>query len=185
MQKNKVTVGAGKVYIAEYSESTGIPEDAALEVAANIKTHTSGGITFSYSSDSKEIEDDLGEIVDEALSKETLTCKFGLLSHDAEDVKQLCSTSSVDVSTSNTITTEIGGIENDNGKKYIVRFVHTNKAGKKTRHTMVGKSSGFSLPYQKGEATVIDCEFKGYHFLPSTTATKKRLLVIKQEVSTT
>lgn len=185
MQKNKVTIGAGKVYIVEYSESTGIPDDVALEVGANIKTHTSGGITFSYSSESKEIESDLGEIVDEAISKETVTCKFGLLSHDAEDVKQLCSTSTVDTAVAGTITTEIGGIENDNGKKYIIRFVHTNKAGKKTRHTMVGKSSGFSLPYQKGEATIIDCEFKGYHFLPKLTSEKKRLLVIKQEVSTT
>lgn len=185
MQKNKVTVGAGKVYVMEFVEATGIPADNILEVAANIKTHTSGGITFSYSSERKEIESDLGEIVDEALSKETITCKFGLLSHDAEDVKQLCSTASVDTAVAGTITTEIGGIANDDGKAYILRFVHTNKAGKNTRYTMVGKAGEFSIPYQKGDAAIIDCNFNGRHFLPKTGATKKRLLVISQEVSTT
>lgn len=181
MQTRKATVGAGKVYISEYNETTGIPSDETLEVSANFKTHTSGGITFSYTSDSKEIEDDLGEVVDEALSKESFSVKFGLMSHDAEDLQQLCSTAAVTTDTTS-VTVEIGGIDNDNGKYYIVRFVHVSKDGKNTRYTMVGRSKEFSLPYQKGETTVIDATFNGKHFLPTTTATKKRLLVIKQDI---
>ena len=159
MQK-EVTVGAGKVYVQKYVSS--IPLDEALEVEANLIGHTSGGITFSYSADKNEITDDLGEVVDSAITKEVVKVKFGMMSHDASDLEKLCSTATVTKADS-LITTEIGGVGNENADKWIVRFVHTSKTGKVTRYTIVGKvEDGFSVPYGLGDAVVIDCEFTGY-----------------------
>ena len=160
MAEKEVQVGAGKVYVQKFVDT--IPEDEALEVDANLIGHTKGGITFSYSVDKNEIPDDLGEIVDSAISKEIIKVKFGMMSQDASDLEKLCSTATV-TKTEGLITTEIGGASNENSDKWIVRFVHTSKTDKVTRYTILGKvEDGFSLPYALGEAMVIDCEFTGY-----------------------
>ena len=99
----EVTVGAGKVYVQKYS--TTIPEDSALEVAANLVGHTKGGITFTYSADKNEIEDDFGETVDSAITKEKVTAKFGMMSQDASDLEKLCSTATV--TTASGVTTHL------------------------------------------------------------------------------
>lgn len=160
MAEKEVQVGAGKVYVQKFVDT--IPEDSALEVNANLIGDTKGGITFSYSVEKNEIINDLGEIVDSAISKEIVKAKFGMMSQDASDLEKLCSTATVTKADS-LITTEIGGSSNENADKWIVRFVHTSKTDKVTRYTILGKvEDGFSLPYALGEATVIDCEFTGY-----------------------
>lgn len=160
MAKKEVQVGAGKVYVQKFVDT--IPEDSALEVDVNLMGDTKGGITFSYSVEKNEISNDLGEIVDSAITKEVVKAKFGMMSHDASDLEKLCSTATVTKEDS-LITTKIGGVGNENANKWIVRFVHTSKTGTETRYTIVGKvEDGFSLPYSIGEAAVIDCEFTGY-----------------------
>ena len=171
------TVGMGKVYVAEYSSTTGIPEDSVIEADANFHAHTSGGITFEYTKEVNEIEDDLAEVVDTSTTKETLNIKFGLMSHDAATLQEICQTATV-TSDTDSITTEIGGISNETDRYWVVRFVHTNKAGKKTRYTAVGKNSeGFTIGFTKGEASVIDVTFKGFAKIND----KGTLLKIKQE----
>ena len=171
------TVGMGKVYVVEYSPTTGIPEDTALEVDANFHAHTSGGITFEYTKEVNEIEDDLAEVVDTSTTKETLNVKFGLMSHDGATLQEMCQTATV-TDNSDSITTEIGGISNETDKYYIIRFVHTDRAGKDTRYTAVGKNSeGFTIGYTKGEASVIDVTFKCFAKIDN----KGTLLKVVQE----
>lgn len=160
MAKKEVQVGAGKVYVQKFVDT--IPEDEVLEAIDNFIAHTKGGITFSYSVSKNAIKDDLGEIVYNAIEEEIVKVKFGLMSHDASDLEKLCSTATV-TKTEGLITTEIGGIANENADKWIVRFVHESETGKITRYTIVGKvEDGFSLPYALAEANIIDCEFTGY-----------------------
>ena len=172
------TVGMGKVYVKEFEESTGIPTDDILEAEENFHAHTSGGITFEYTKETSEIEDDLAEVVDIDTTKETLNVKFGLMSHDAASLQEICQSAVVN-KTTDKITTTIGGKENETDKYFIIRFVHTDRSGKNTRYTAVGKNSeGFTIGYNKGEASVIDVTFKCFAKLSNGS----ELLKIEQDI---
>ena len=57
-------------------------------------------------------------------------------------------------------TTKIGGVGNDNGKSYLLRFVHEDNVDGDVRLTIVGKNtSGFTLTFATDNETVIDAQF--------------------------
>ena len=58
-------------------------------------------------------------------------------------------------------TVKIGGRANDNGKSYVLHFVHEDETDGDVRVTIVGKNqAGFSLAFAKDKETVVDAEFK-------------------------
>ena len=58
-------------------------------------------------------------------------------------------------------TVKIGGRANDNGKSYVLHFVHKDATDGDVRVTIVGKNqAGFSLAFAKDKETVVDAEFK-------------------------
>lgn len=56
---------------------------------------------------------------------------------------------------------KIGGVDNADGKKYVLCFKHADKDGKRELYVrIVGKNqSGFEIAFAKDKETVIDAEF--------------------------
>ncbi len=155
----KIVLGSGKLYCSEFTNT--IPEDGVLETDDNILGLISGGATLSYEPEFYTAEDDLGLAVKKMITKETATLKSGVMTWNGKTLEKLCATARV--STENkTTTVKIGGVGNYDGKKYVLRFVHTDTEGT-IRITIVGSNeAGFEIAFAKDEETVIDAEFTAF-----------------------
>lgn len=159
-----INVGVGDVYITELTSDISKLDsttDTTIEAEANKIPHTSGGVTFNYTLSKNKIEDDKGVTVDEAKESEELKIKIGILEDMAAMYEWLAETAVIDDTDSKETKIKIGG-DVASGKKFVFRYVHTRKNGKKVRYTAILlPASGFSEPYQKGAAKIVDCEMTG------------------------
>lgn len=156
--RKKIRIGSGKVYITEFTGT--IPEDADFETDANKLGDVSGGATLEYKPSFYTAKSDDGTATKTEITDEEATLKLGVCTWNANTLKNLVTTGSV-TEAGGIRTLKIGGKNNDNGKKYAVRFVHTDKADGDARVTVVGSNTaGFSLAFAKDKETVINPEFK-------------------------
>jgi hypothetical protein len=153
----KIILGSGLLYIAD--ASGGIPANAELEKSENLIGYISGGATLEYKPDFYTAKDDLGYVSKTILTSEEVTLKSGIMTWNGETLAKLCSTARV--TESNGIrTVKIGGVNNQDGKSYIIRFVHKDAADGDIRVTIKGQNkAGFSFAFAKDKETVIDAEF--------------------------
>lgn len=156
----KIVLGSGLIYVVEYSGT--MPEDATVEVDDNLLGLIQGGATLEYKPEFYTAEDDLGRAKKTRMTKEEATLKSGIMTWCGNTLKKLCATARVTEDTSKKRrTVKIGGAGNQDGKKYLIRFVHSDPADGKIRVTIVGSNeAGFSLAFAKDKETVIDAEFK-------------------------
>ena len=155
----KIILGSGKLYVTEYSGA--IPVDNMIEAASNLLGYIQGGATLSYKPSFYIAEDDLGLVKKQILTKEEVSIKSGIMTWNGDTLKRLVSTARV---TENGVTmkrlVKIGGIGNQDGKRYIVRFVHEDATDGDVRVTIVGGNQGeLALSFAKDKETVIDAEF--------------------------
>lgn len=172
-----INVGVGDIYVVKVSEDITVDsKDDVLEVEANKIPHTSGGITFNYTATKKDITDDKGVVIDKAKEDEKLTIKIGILEDMASMYEWLTETAEIDDTNEGFTKIGIGGdVQSDS--KFVLRYVHTRKNGKKVRYTaLVLPADGFSEPYTKGEAKIVDCEVTA-----TALDSKGRLLIKKIE----
>lgn len=154
----KITLGSGKLYTMEYKGT--IPADAELETDDNKLGYIQGGATLEYKPEFYNVEDDLGKVAKTIITKEEVTLKSGILTWCGKTIKRLCSTARVTESGQKRIV-KIGGRGNQDGKKYVIRFLHEDSNNGDVRVTIVGRNqSGFSLAFLKDKETVVDAEFK-------------------------
>lgn len=177
MSKQSIRLGSGKVYIAEYNKETGIPETEALEVAENILGAIKNGASLEYNKETYTATDDLGTVKKTKIVSENAVLKCGVMTLNGETLAKLVSTAKVTKS-SGSVVTEIGGVQNDDGKVYVVRFVQEDKADGALRITIIGKNNGsLALAFAKDSETVIDAEF-----IAEPMDTTGRLVRIEEEV---
>jgi len=155
----KIILGSGKLYVTEYSGS--IPADNAIETAGNLLGYIQGGATLTYKPTFYLAEDDLGLVKKQILTKEEVSLKSGIMTWNGDTLKRLVSTARV---TENGVTNKrlvkIGGVGNQDGKRYVVRFVHEDATDGDIRVTIVGGNQGeLALSFAKDKETVIDAEF--------------------------
>ncbi|MBP3887613.1 MAG: hypothetical protein J6F30_08170 [Cellulosilyticum sp.] len=161
-----VTLGSGDLFMMLYADS--IPADSELEVDANCVAHIDSGATLKYGVTYKEVEDSRGEIIKAFITKEDVTFGTGILSWNGNVIAMLCETARVTTTPATAEAkgkrvTKIGGADNASGKYYVIRFRHLKDDGCYIRVTVKGKNlAGFSLPFQKEDATVIDAEIKAF-----------------------
>jgi len=171
----KIILGSGKLYVTEYSDS--IPADAVIEAAGNLLGYIQGGATLSYKPTFYLAEDDLGLVKKQILTKEEVSLKSGIMTWNGDTLKRLLSTARV---TENGVTNKrlvkIGGVSNQDGKRYIVRFVHEDATDGDVRVTIVGGNQGeLALSFAKDKETVIDAEFMAIpHDTEGTTGLVRR-----------
>lgn len=154
----KITLGSGKVYIAEFTGT--IPEAATIAVASNLLGHISGGAEVTYTPSFYEAEDDLGVVSKTWLTKEEVTFKTGVLTWNGKTLEKLCQTARV-TEAAGKRTVKIGGLGKQSSKKYVIYFVHEDEEDGDITCMIVGTNqNGFTLSFTKDKETVIDAQFK-------------------------
>lgn len=162
MAKDRIILGAGDLYLAEYTGT--IPTHEVIEVEDNKIGGIKAGASLEYSTESTEIKAVYNYLVKEILTNEEAVLKTGVMSINGDNLKKLCSTARVtEDAAKKTRTVKIGGTQNDDGKLYVVRFVHRDPVDGDIRVTIVGKNrAGLTFTFMKDAETVIDAEFRAY-----------------------
>lgn len=153
-----IRLGSGTVYVTEFLGE--IPEDSEIEKNTNILGRIQGGASVEYKPTFYTAKDDSGLASKTVITEEEATLKTGLITFNAHTLAKMAATARV-TETSTERTLKIGGAGNDNGKKYLFRFLHADKVDGDVRLTLVGRNTaGFSLAYAKDKETIIDAEIK-------------------------
>lgn len=153
----QIIAGSGEIYMMEFTGA--IPKDETIETKENQYGYTKGGATLTYSITSETIQDDLGHETKIIYTEDTATFAFGLFSWCGKTLKMLCPTCRI-TTDGNKRTTKIGGIQNDDGKNYLVRFVHKDKIKGNVRITIVGKNTAdLSMAFAPDDGTKLEPEF--------------------------
>lgn len=161
-EDEKIVLGSGKLYIDEFV--TTIPTDVLLEVETNLLGYIQGGATLEYKPTFYEAEDDLGLVSKTILTKEDVLLKSGIMTWCGKTLAKLCATARVTEALGKR-TVKIGGINNQDGKQYVIRFVHIDAVDGNIRVTIVGNNqAGFSFAFVKDKETIVDAEFKAMPF---------------------
>lgn len=153
-----IRLGSGKTYVTEFTGT--IPTDTEIEKDENLLGLVQGGAALEYKPEFYTAEDDLGLVSKTLITKEEVTFKSGIMTWCGKTLARLCSTARV--SEANGVRrVKIGGKNNQDGKSYLIRFVHKDAVDGDVRVTIVGKNqAGFSLAFAKDKETVVDAEFK-------------------------
>lgn len=160
-QPDRIILGSGKIFAVEF-DGTAIPENTVVETADNRLGHIKGGATLEYTPEFYIAKDDLGEVQKSRLVNEEVKLKTGIMTLDGNNISKLAATARV-TEASGKRTVKIGGAGNDNGKKYLIRFLHEDAEDGDIRVTIVGRNeSGFSLSFAKDAETVVDAEFTAF-----------------------
>lgn len=176
--KETITLGSGKIYAIEYTDE--VPSNEVIETSDNLLGYIKGGAELEYSPEFYDAKDDLGIVQKTIITEEEAILKSGIMTWNADTLAKLAATSRVTES-EGIRTLKIGGVANQNGKKYVIRFVHEDADDGDVRITIVGQNqSGFTLSFMKDEETVIDAEFKA---LPNLDK-EGTLILFEEEIGT-
>lgn len=160
-----ITLGSGKLYYSEYTGNS-VPANDTLCVDGNLLGRIKGGASLTYTPSFYDASDDLGYVKKSIITEEEAILKSGLITWNGETLKVLTSTARVTTSAATTTkpgtrTVKIGGIANNDGKKYVLCFHHEDAADGDVWVKIVGTCrSGFELTFAKDSETTIDAEFK-------------------------
>ena len=162
----KIVLGSGKLYYQSISgDATSylIPSDTEIEQEAAILGWIKGGATLEYTPEFYSTKDDLGMVSKKILVNEEVVLKSGIMTWNSNVLTTLVSTSRFSKSEDQkTNTVKIGGIDNYQDEKYLLRFVHKDKSdGSTIRITIIGSNeSGLEIAFADDSETVINADFK-------------------------
>lgn len=156
--KDVITLGSGKIYVAEYDSA--MPEITTLCVDNNLLGWIKGGASLEYTMETYEEKDDLGHVSKIITTSEEALLKCGLLTWNGKTLTKL-----VDRGTSTEAsgkrTTKIGGAGNGSNKQYVICFHHEDSTDGDVWVLIKGKNTaGFTLTFSTDEGTVVEPEFK-------------------------
>lgn len=166
--KEKVTLGSGMLYLKEFTGELPKTFKELLTDMLKDENHAGwikNGASIEYKPTMTTEKDDLGKVVKEILTDEEATFKTGLFTWNGDTLAKMSSTAAV--------TTEkdeeknisyrvlrVGGAANDNGKQYVLLFVHEDPVEGNCYLAIVGRNAaGFTITFAADSATVIDAEF--------------------------
>lgn len=166
--KKKVTLGSGKLYMKEFLGTLPSTFKALLAEMVKDENHAGwikGGASIEYKPTMTTEKDDLGMVVKEILTDEEATFKSGLFTWNAETLAKLSSTARLSTETDEETgkkyrILKVGGTGNDDGKQYVLLFVHEDPVEGNCYLAVVGRNTaGFTITFAADSATVIDAEF--------------------------
>lgn len=158
VENKPIVLGSGTFYVMEFTGE--IPEDSVIEVESNILGLVQGGASVEYKPTYYTAKDDFGKKQKTIITDEEALMKSGICTFNGNTLAKISSTARVTTNGNKRIV-KIGGVGNDNGKKYLIRFRHEDKVDGDIRVTIVGRNeAGFSLAFAKDKETVVDAEFK-------------------------
>lgn len=177
---NEIILGSGDLYLVSFTGT--IPEDAAIETDDNRAGNIKGGATLGYKQTSQTVKDDKGRVKKTVLTEEDVTFKTGMITWAPAWIQALITTARVDTTTkAGHRIYKIGGLGNQNGTRYLYRFVHTRDDGRKLRVTVTGKNTGeISIAFSTENPTTVDAEITA-----STLDGDGTLVIIDDELPAT
>ena len=156
--QNVITVGSCDVYVKEHTSSS-LPDISAICIDDYKFGHTKNGATIKYEKEVTELSDDFGRIKKTIINSEKVTMQFGLFGWNGRTIEKLVSTASATESGGKRVT-EIGGIQNDDGKVYVVCLHHIDAQDGDAWYLGVGKNTeGLELAYKQDDGTVLEPTF--------------------------
>lgn len=164
--KKKVTLGSGKLYMAEFTGELAKDFADILKELMTDENHAGwikGGASIEYKPTMTIEKDDLGQVKKEVLTDEEATFKTGLFTWNGVTLTRFTATAEVTEEVKNGKKyrrIRIGGVANDDGKQYAILFVHEDPVEGNCYLLIVGRNSaGFTITFAADSATVIDAEF--------------------------
>ena len=156
--KENITLGSGKIYVAEYTDA--MPTVETICVDGNLLGYVKGGAELSYTEETYEEKDDLGRVSKIITTSEEVILKGGLLTWNGNTLAVLADRSKVTESAGKR-TTKIGGAGNAKQKNYVLCFFHEDKADGNVYVLIVGRNTaGLTITFATDAGTVIEPEFK-------------------------
>lgn len=155
---NKIPLGSMDFYVTEWNGTT--PEDATLETEKNMIGRTKNGATINYGATWYTAESDDGKAKKRRLVGETASISYGAITWNANTISTLIATARVEEKNNKRIA-KIGGVTNDNGKRYLIRGVHRDPIDGDIRITGVGvNTGGWEAAFKPDSETVIQPTFE-------------------------
>lgn len=167
MSNDEIILGAGELYMYEFTEST-IPEHTVIETDLHNVGHCSGGFSIEYKPKRYDVKNQYGRTVKSFIIEEEITVKSGVLSWNLENLALVSTAKFKEDTTKGVRTLTFGG--GGSLKNVLIRFVHTKEDGKKIRFTMIGNAgNGFKIEFGDKELTV-DAEFTAIEYIKNFLA---------------
>lgn len=176
--KENITLGSGKPYIMEF-DGEAMPTVDEICQPENLLGYVKGGAELSYTEETYEEKDDLGFVSKVITTSEEAILKLGLLTWNGETVKYLADRCQV-TEADGKRTIHIGGAGNNQGKEWVICFLHEDKKDGNLWILIRGRNTaGFTLTLAADAGTVIEPEFKA---LPQDD--KGTLITLIEEIQT-
>lgn len=155
---DKITLGSGKAYIAEYTGT--MPDVATICKDENVLGKIQGGAELTYTTETHEEKDDLGTVAKVVITAEEAILKLGLITFNGDTLAKLADRCSV-TEASGKRTLHIGGAGNAQGKEWVVCFHHEDPVDGDIWVLVRGANqAGLTLTYAVDAGTKIEPEFK-------------------------
>ncbi len=159
--KSTITLGSGKIYLAETADLTAPANIVMLCTDNNLLGYIKGGAALEYTDEPYEEKDDLGYVSKIITTSEEAILKCGLITWNGETLCKLLDRCKTSVSTEGYRVTEIGGAGNARGKYYAIVFKHEDKADGDVYVAIQGRNTaGVTLTFATDSGTLIEPEFK-------------------------
>lgn len=156
-----ITLGSGKLYYQEYTDS--MPNFEAIKTLCADKTKRlaliKSGATLTYTEETYEEKDDLGLASKIITTTEDVKLKCGFITWTGNTLNVLIDNSTVSEA-DGVRTTKIGGAGNAKGKYYVLAFHHEDQTDGDIWVVIVGRNTaGLSLTFAKDAGSLIEPEF--------------------------
>lgn len=156
--KKKITLGSGKIYCMEYTDT--VPEVDTICTEANHLGWIKGGASVEYTMEKHEEKDDLGMVSKVIIVAEEVLMKLGLLTWNGQTLTKLTSRGSTTESAGRRVT-KIGGAGNGSNVNYVWCFHHEDATDGDVWLIVVGQNqAGFTISFISDEGTVLEPEIK-------------------------
>ena len=172
---NRIALGSGKMYCIEESETVKLTSAMTIETVLkfvednvkedNILGRIKNGATYNYNFTTYTEKDDFNEVSKTTTTDENVTLGAGFITFDLSMLQKLIATLQHESDENGNEMAKIGGIKHDNGKKYIIIFVHEDKTDGDIIVMIRGKNTGaIALAFANGAGTMTNPVFTAEPF---------------------
>lgn len=173
---NKIPLGSMDFYVTEWKGI--IPPDTELETEKNMIGRTKNGATVTYTADWYNARSDDGKATKRRLVGESASISYGNITWNGNTLEKLIATARIEEKDGKRIT-KIGGVQNDNGRRYLIRGVYHDAVDGDIRITGVGvNTDGWEAAFKPDSENVIQPTFE----LEPKIDDEGTLLVYEEEI---
>lgn len=154
----KIPLGSMTFFVIPFTGT--VPSDSEIEVETNMIGRTKNGATINYTAEWYKATSDDGKAKKKKLIGEEVSVGYGNITWNGNTLKALSATARVDEADGKR-TTKIGGVDNDDGIRYLIRGVCEDKIDGDIRITAVGvNTSGWSAAFANNSEIVLQPTFE-------------------------